>query len=101
MREFSTTTEAQTTERKLELITRQGPTLDFTRAVIVNREQLAAALRDARHVSAVLHNIENLDDLDWEEMTDLCRTAYHAARTLAAMFETKGVNASPAIGILK
>jgi hypothetical protein len=38
-------------------------TLDFTRAIIVNREQLAEALKDACHVSAVLRNIENLDDL--------------------------------------
>ena len=68
-------------------------TLDFTRAIIVNREQLAAALKDARHVSTVLHNIENLDDLDWHEMSDLCRTAYSTARALAAMFEAKEVNA--------
>lgn len=93
MREFSTTTEAQTTGRALELIERQTPTLDFTQAVIVNREQLAEALRDARHVSAVLHNVEDLDDLDWEEMTDLCRTAHRAARALSGMLEVKGVNA--------
>jgi hypothetical protein len=93
MREFSTTTQPQTTERKLELITRQTPTLDFTRAIIVNREQLTGALRDARHVSNVLHNIENLDDLSWEEMSDLCRTAYSAARALAGMLEAKEVNA--------
>ncbi len=93
MREFSTTTRPQTTERKLELITRQTPTLDFTRAIIVNREQVAETLKDARHVSAVLHNIENLNDLDWEEMTDLCRTAYNATRALAAMLDVKEVNA--------
>ena len=68
-------------------------TLDFTRAIIVNREQLAEALKDARNVSAVLHNVENLDDLDWHEMTDLCRTAYNAARALAAMLDAKEVNA--------
>ena len=72
MREFSTTTQPQTTERALTLIKRQTPTLDFTQAIIVNREQLTDTLRDVRHVSGVLHNIENLDDLDWEEMTDLC-----------------------------
>ncbi|HYX73020.1 MAG TPA: hypothetical protein VE732_09630 [Nitrososphaera sp.] len=92
MREFSTTTRPQTTEQTLTLIKRQTPTLDFTQAIIVNREQLAGALKDARHVSAVLHNIENLDDLSWEEMTDLCRTAYNTARALAAMFEAKEVN---------
>jgi hypothetical protein len=76
-----------------EVIRHTPDTLDFMRAIIVNREQLAGALRDARHVSAVLHNIENLDDLSWEEMTDLCRTAYSAARALAAMLEAKEVNA--------
>jgi hypothetical protein len=93
MREFSTATRPQTTGRELTLIERQTPTPDFTRAVIVNREQLAGALRDARHVSGVLHNIENLDDLSWEEMTDLCRTAYSTARALARMLEAKEVNA--------
>jgi hypothetical protein len=93
MREFSTATQPQTTEQALTLIERRTPTLDFTQAIIVNREQLAEALKDARHVSAVLHNIENLDDLDWHEMSDLCRTAYSAARALAAMLEAKEVNA--------
>ncbi len=76
-----------------EVIRHLPDTLDFTHAIIVNREQLAETLRDARHVSAVLHNIENLDDLSWEEMTVLCRTAYRAARTLAAMLEAKEVDA--------
>ena len=93
MREFSTTTRPQTTEPALTLIERQPATLDFTQAIIVNREQLAEALRDARHVSTILHNIENLDDLDWREMSDLCRTAYCTARALAAMLDTKEVNA--------
>ncbi len=75
-----------------EVIRHAPVTLDFTRAIIVNREQLAEALKDARHVSAVLHNVENLDDLDWHEMSDLCRTAYNAARALAIMLGTKEVN---------
>ena len=75
-----------------EVIRHSPDTLDFARAIIVNREQLAEALKDARHVSGVLHNIENLDDLSWEEMTDLCRTAYSAARALAAMLDAKEVN---------
>ncbi|MDQ3254612.1 MAG: hypothetical protein M3R15_12010 [Acidobacteriota bacterium] len=76
-----------------EVIRHAPDTLDFTRAIIINREQLAEALKDARHISAVLHNIENLDGLDWHEMTELCRTAYNAARALTAMFEAKEVNA--------
>ena len=78
---------------RAEVVRHASDTLDFARAIIVNREQLVGALRDTRHVSGVLHNIENLDDLSWEEMTDLCRTAYSAARALAAMLEEKEVNA--------
>ena len=76
-----------------EVVRHAPDTLDFTRAIIVNRERLAGALRDARHVSDVLHNIEYLDDLSWDEMTDLCRTAHRAARALAVMLETKEVDA--------
>jgi hypothetical protein len=78
---------------RAELIPHAPTTLDFTSTIIVNREQLAEALKDARHVSGILHNIENLDDLDWHEMTDLCRTAYSAARALAGMLDAKEVNA--------
>jgi recombinational DNA repair protein RecR len=81
MREFTTTHQPQTTERALE----------FTQTVIVNREQLAEALKDARHVSSVLHMVESLADLDWEEMCDLCRTASRAAQLLAGMLEAKEV----------
>jgi hypothetical protein len=76
-----------------EVVRHAHDTLDFTRAIIVNREQLAEKLGDARHVSNILHNVENLDDLSWEEMTDLCRAAHRAARALAAMLETKEVEA--------
>lgn len=76
-----------------EVIRHAPDTLDLTRAIIVNHEQLADALRDARHVSGVLHNVENLDDLDWHEMTDLCRTAYRTVQLLAAMLDRKEVNA--------
>ena len=94
MREFSTTHQPQTTERALDLIRRQPyATLDFTQAIIVNREQLSESLRDVRHVSGILHNIENLNDLNWEEMSELCRTAYRAAQLLVAMLEAKEVQA--------
>ncbi len=76
-----------------EVIHRAPETLDFSGAIIVNREQLAEAFRDACYVSAVLHNIENPNDFSWEEMSDLCRTAYSAARTLAALLKAKEVNA--------
>ncbi len=74
---------------QLELIPHAPATLDFTGAVIVNRKQLTEACKDARNVSGVLHNIQNLDDLDWDEMTDLCRMAYHAAQLLQAMLDRK------------
>ena len=90
---FTTTNQPQTTERALDLIQRQPATLDFTQAIIVNRKQLAEAHKDARYVSTILHNIEHLDDLDWREMSDLCRTAYNAARALAALLEAKEVYA--------
>ena len=93
MRDFNTPTEPQTTARALLLIQRQPVTLEFTLAIIVNREQLTNALRDVRHVSDILHNIESLNDLSWEEMSDLCRTAYRAAQILAAMVEAKEVAA--------
>jgi hypothetical protein len=89
MREFTTTHQPQTTEQALELAQRRPATPDFTQTVIVNREQLAEALKDARHVSGVLHAVENLADLDWEEMCDLCRTAYRAAQLLSAMLDRK------------
>jgi len=76
-----------------EVIRHAPDTLDFMQAIIVNREHLSEALKDACHVSGVLHNVENLDDLSWEEMTDLCRAAYRATRALAAMLEAKEVSA--------
>ena len=90
MREFSITNQPQTIERTLALIQSQpAPTLDFTQAIIVNREQLTEAHREARHVSGILHNIENLDDLDWDEMTDLCRMACRTAQLLTALIDQK------------
>ncbi len=63
-----------------ELITHEPATLDFTQAIIVNREQLSEAYTDARHVSRCLHNIDNLSDLDFSELACLCRTLHHELR---------------------
>jgi len=76
-------------QTQAEIIHHAPDTLDFTGAIIVNRHQLAEAMKDARYVSAVLRNIENLDDLDWHEMTDLCRTAYRTVQLLAAILDRK------------
>ncbi len=93
MRNFSTAKAAPTTKPALALVKRQPDTLDFTKAIIVSREQLEEAYKDVRGVSGVLHCINSLDDLDYDEMLDLCRTAYHAKQLLAAMLEAEGVQA--------
>ncbi len=77
-----------------ELSTHAPATLDFTKTIIVNREQLTEAHADARHVSRVLHNVENLSDLDYSELAYLCRTLYHATEVLGAMLNPKGEVAS-------
>lgn len=74
-----------------EIITHApATTLDFTKTIIVNREQLREAHEDARHVSRVLHNAETLSDMDISELAYLCRTIYHATEILGAMLEAKG-----------
>jgi len=77
-----------------ELSTHAPATLDFTKTIIVNREQLTEAHADARHVSRVLHNVENLTDLDYSELAYLCRTLHHATEVLALMLSPKGEAAS-------
>lgn len=73
-----------------ELATHAPATLDFTQAIIVNREQLTEAYTDARHVSRVLHNVENLSDLDYSELAYLCRSLHHATEVLGVMLNPKG-----------
>ncbi len=77
-----------------EIITHAPTTLDFTKTVIVSREQLTDAYTDARHVSRVLHNVENLSDLDYSELDDLCRTLHHATEVLGTMLNPKGAATS-------
>ncbi len=76
-----------------EIITHAPDTLDFTKTMIVNREQLTEAHADASHVSRVLHNAENLSDLDISELVYLCRTIYHATEILGAMLSAPEVAA--------
>ncbi len=73
-----------------EIITHAPATLDFTKTIIVNREQLTEAFTDARHVSRVLHNVENLSDLDFSEVAYLCRTLHHATEVLSGMLNPEG-----------
>lgn len=62
-------------------------------AITISRAELAATLREAQHVSRVLNGIENLHELDWEAMSDLCRAAFCTTCALSAMLDTKEVNA--------
>ena len=77
-------------EPRAATLTHAPDTLDFTKSLIVNREQLTEAHADARFVSQQLHNIESLTDLDWSELAYLCRTIYHAAEVLGDMLGVKG-----------
>ena len=77
-----------------EIITHEPATLNFSMAIIVNREQLTEAYTDARHVSRVLHNVENLSDLDYSDLDDLCRTIHHVTEVLGTMQNPKGAAAS-------
>ena len=77
-----------------EIVAHTPTTLDFTQAIIVNLEQLTDAYTDARHVSRVLHNVENLSDLDYSELDDLCRTIHHVTEVLGGMLNAKGAAAS-------
>ncbi len=77
-----------------ELSTHAPATLDFSKTIIVSREQLTEAYRETRHVSRVLHNVENLSDLDYTELAYLCRTLHHATEVLGAMLNPKGEAAS-------
>ncbi len=72
-----------------EIITHAPTTLDFTKALVVNREQLTEAYTDTSHVSRCLHNVENLSDLDFSELAYLCRTIHHATEVLGAMLNAK------------
>jgi len=78
------------TQPPAEIIAHAPTMLDFTNAVIVSREQLTEAYTDARHVSRVLHNVENLSDLDFSELAYLCRTLHHATEVLDGMLNAKG-----------
>jgi len=77
-----------------EIITHEPATLNFSMAIIVNREQLTDAYTDARHVSRVLHNVENSSDLDYSDLDDLCRTLHHVTEALGGMLNAKGEAAS-------
>ena len=74
-----------------EIVTHAPATLDFTKALIVNREQLTEAYTDARHVSRCLHNVENLSELDISESAYLCRTIFHVTEVLGGMLNVKEV----------
>ena len=71
--------------RQAEIITHRPRTLDFTQAVIVNREQLREAYAKARFASRRLHHVENIDELDAAALDDLCRSLHRATEVLGRM----------------
>lgn len=56
-------------------------------ALTVSKDDLATARDQARDVSRRLHRIENLSELDWEEMNDLCRSIHQTEALLQRMLE--------------
>lgn len=56
----------------------------------VTRCELTQVLRDANYISNTLHNVENLDDPDWQDITDLCRTACRIVNSVNAIIDRKG-----------
>lgn len=64
--------------------------LDFTHSLIVNRAQLEQAYTKARFAARRLSSVENLSELDFEAIDDLCRCLYQATTTLAEMLDPKG-----------
>ncbi len=56
-------------------------------AIIVSKDDLATARDQAGYVSRCLHRIENLSELDWEEMNDLCRSIHQTEALLQRMLE--------------
>ncbi len=73
-----------------EIIAHATATLDFTHTIIVNREQLTEAYMDAQGVGRILHNVENLSNLDYSELAYLCRTLHHATEVLDGLLNAKG-----------
>lgn len=66
-------------------LTHRPDTLATTRTVTVNHRQLTDAYMDVRHVSGRLHNVEDLSELGWSDLNDLCRSIHHAAESTGAM----------------
>lgn len=58
-------------------------------AIIVSKDDLATARDQASYVSRCLHRIENLSELDWEEMNDLCRSIHQTEVLLQKMLDTE------------
>ena len=56
-------------------------------AIIVSKDDLTTARDQASYVSRCLHRIENLSELDWEEMNDLCRSIHQTEVLLQKLLE--------------
>lgn len=69
-------------------------------AIIVSKDDLATARDQARYVSRCLHRIENLSELDWEEMNDLCRSIHQTEVLLQRMLEAADGILTPAFCVV-
>lgn len=57
----------------LQLIERAPEILDFSQAVIVNRQMLACAHRSITRANNLLHDVESINELNHEDFFDLMK----------------------------
>jgi len=57
--------------------------------ILVSRDHMTKIYDRACFVSRTLHRIENLSELDWEQMNDLCRSMHQVKTLLQQALEAK------------
>jgi len=57
--------------------------------ILVSRKNLTTIYDRACFVSRTLHRIENLSELDWEQINDLCRSMHQVKTLLQQALEAK------------
>lgn len=77
-------------KEQAEVIQLASAKLSRNENLTVSRGELIQLLCDANYVSNTLHNVEYLNDLDWQVMTDLCRAACKIVNSLSAIIDRKG-----------
>lgn len=66
-----------------------APLSSNTSHITVNRTTLTTARNQVCVVARRLQRIENLSELDWEELNDLCRTIHHATSLLDGLLSAE------------